>query len=191
MTKIGIFGGSFDPIHYSHLRIIEQIQESIQLDEFRVIPCNLPNNSKKNKISSNEHRYNMLKLALQDKNVIIDTREFEREGVSYTIDTINSFNQEDELFLIMGDEINFFEEWKDYREIIKRTTLVCAYGREKPSRRTLLTYNPIICKMNPDLAISSSIIRDLVSKNKSIKYLTPDNVINYIKEKGLYYENSH
>ena len=73
MSKIGLYGGTFDPVHYGHLLTIEQVKEFLQLDEIRVIPCNQPNNGKIN-ISNNSHREQMLRLALPE-NVINDSQK--------------------------------------------------------------------------------------------------------------------
>jgi len=188
MSKIAIYGGTFDPPTFAHLLIIEQIQKNMDFDEFYIIPCNLPNNDKIN-ITNNADRYNMLKIALSDHpNVKIDDRELKRGTISYTIDTLKSFDYENnELFLIMGDdEFNSFENWKNFEEIANIARIVCIISRDTPSIDMLNKYNPYIYELNPKTLISSSLIRNMISKGESVKYLLPDKVIEYIKKRNLY-----
>ena len=191
IKKIGVFGGTFDPIQYAHLRIAQESYEIFGLDKILFIPCNSPNNGKTN-ISSAAHRYNMLKLAIQDSyHFDISDMEIQRSGISYTIDTLNHLKKENiEIYLIMGyDEVKIFDKWKDPDKIAEISNKLvgvwrgprCIVGEEN---NLIEKYN--FHMLDIDINISSTIIREKVSKGFSIKYLTPDNVIKYIDNQCLY-----
>jgi len=192
--NIGILGGTFDPIHYAHLRMAEQAMEQLHFYQLMFLPCYLPNNGKVD-VSSDVHRYRMLSLARMEDHKSrfgIHLIELEKEGVSYTVDTLRALKEswypKDDLFFIMGsDEFNYFDKWKEPDEIVKLAKIVVLpRPRYDLPISKLLKYNPYVIEAVPEMDISSTGIREMVRKGKSIRYLTPDSVVKYINEQGLY-----
>lgn len=174
--KIGLFGGSFDPIHNGHLMLAEQAKTQLGLDEIVFIPCGeSPYLNKKIKTSS-EHRFLMIFYTINEiDNMFIDSIEIYKKERTYTIDTVKYFiaaYPQHELYLILGPDITpkSFMTWKDAKEI-KRLVKVAFTSKDF---------------WIPDVGIRSTLIRQMVKEGKSIKYLVPDSVEQYIKEKGLY-----
>ena len=174
---IGIFGGSFDPVHVGHLRAAIEIKERYALKSVYFVPCH-HHAFGKNFIASNKHRLAMLKLAIaHDPAFIIDERELNSDKPSYMIDTLLSFKQEfpdEALLLIIGsDNKNDFFKWHRAEEILS-VAQVIAVNRDAINGNI------------PILDISSTYIRDQINAKKNIRYLVPDLVFNYINEHKLY-----
>lgn len=201
--KIGVVGGSFNPIHNAHLVIAEQFREQLQLDLVLFIPSNIS----PNKIDTQHeyidamHRLNMLNLACRNnKQFIVDEVEILRSGISFTIDTLRYLRDKyinADLFLLIGeDQAKVFNHWNKWQDIIKLSQL-CIAGRElNENTNTRMQiermfnntqYNPIWIH-SPLLEISSSSIRKSINEGKSIRYQIPTSVFNYIKKNELYKE---
>jgi len=197
--KIGIFGGTFDPVHIGHLIIAERFCEIMELDKCLFVPSYLsPFKIEKNPIIPIEIRLKMLELAIDSNPIFeIETYEISRQEVSYTIDTIKYLQSKypnDELYLLIGaDQAKDFHNWKDYKEIMLRANICIA--------RRILDYElnifPFELYLNKDLMkvyklstpvieISSTEIRERIKEGKSVEYLLPANVYNYIKENNIY-----
>jgi len=188
--NIGVYGGTFNPIHYGHLINIEFIRDAFSLDKVLFIPTKSPVHKPAYNIDPYD-RLNMVKLAIDD-NPYFDASaiEIDRDSPSYTITTINDLKKKfisDKLHLIIGsDSFNELDSWKSYRELLSEISLIVI---KRPGSETLredilnITKEIKICE-NPLIDISSSMIRDRIQNGKSIKYLTPDSVINYIQKKG-------
>ena len=126
MKKVGIFGGSFDPIHFGHIAMAVSLKEAHKLDEILFIPANVNPQKQGLPLTDATHRLNMLKLALQDvPNCSIETIELNREGPSYMIDTIKALKKKkvhknSTFFLLFGEDIlPQFTEWKEPHELCK------------------------------------------------------------------------
>lgn len=199
MKKVGIMGGTFNPIHFGHLFLAEYAYDSIGLDQMLFMPSNHPPHKKQVNVVSSEQRLHMVKLAIQD-NPHFETSDMElkRTGLTYTADTLTILtenNPDTEYFFLVGaDSLLKLQYWKDPETICKLCTLVAA-GRDRQSIEELqsqvnylkLTYNAKILLMDmPMIDISSAQIRDRIAVNKSIRYYIPESVSNYIKEHGLY-----
>lgn len=201
VTRIGIFGGSFDPIHYGHLIIAERFREAMQLQEVRFVPAKVSPFKTDQQPSSDKQRLEMLRLAIGAHPCFrIDDCELRRGGVSYSIDTLRemqSANQLAEWFLLIGaDSLRDFERWKDPAEILGRAALVVARrgGEPEPDWSKLSTLiEPMgveairARKLDlPAIEISSSDIRKRVQSGRSIRYLLPPAVETYIREQQLW-----
>jgi len=185
MKKIGLLGGTFDPPHVGHLMIANEVLDQMNLDEIWFIPTNEPPH-KKSAQSSNEHRKNMLDLAIQDnKRFRVQTIEFDRLGKSYTIDTIRELQTMYNYtfyFIIGADMIEYLPKWHRIDELmnmiefigVKRTN----YKEDTPYPLTLLQI--------PIIDISSTDIRQRIHHHRTVKYLVQDNVYAYMKEHHLY-----
>jgi nicotinate-nucleotide adenylyltransferase len=170
---IGILGGTFDPVHLGHLRMALEALEKYKLTEVRFIPCALPVH-KKAPAASARQRIAMLKLALKSQPAfVLDTREVVRKTPSYMIDTLHSLKSEypnQSLGLLMGaTEMASFTSWHRFEEILMLAKLlIMPRGTENA------------------LPVSSTLIRKILKKNKSPRYLLPDPVLDYIIYHKIY-----
>lgn len=191
MYRIGILGGSFNPIHYGHLIIANNCINTFKLDRVFFIPAMNP--LKESILPL--HRYNMTKIATYDNSLfeVLDI-EIKQEKPCYTIDTINYLKNDyknAEFFFITGTDIIFsYEKWKDYDKLGNMIDFI-VYKRslnvtEEDKKRFLRLVKNVFFVDSPVIEISSSVIRDYIKKGYSIKYLLPDTVIDYIKENRLY-----
>lgn len=201
--KIGIMGGTFDPIHYGHLMLAEQIRTSFHLDEVIFIPVGKAPHKTLSNAAQKDQRFEMVKLAVASNPYFsLSDIEIKQSGTTYTIDTItelqSQMSKEDELFFITGaDAILLLESWKDYQSLVKKVKFIGAtrpgYEKEvleEKIRALHAKYGAQIeLSVVPALAISSTDIRDRVYAEKSIKYLLPEVVENYIHENFLYKEH--
>lgn len=204
---IGIIGGTFDPIHFGHLRPALEVSEQLSLDEVRFIPSAKPPHRWQPEASA-EHRLQMVKLAIEgtDK-FVIDEREYHREGASYTVDTLKSIREEigDEkpLCMIIGlDAFQSFTQWRDWQGILELAHLVVSSrpGYEKKlsddwmTKRLTETAEDLSHKPAgmlffaevSQLDISATYIRQQISNGKSVCYLTPKTVNDYIIRNKIY-----
>ena len=186
--RIGVFGGTFNPIHFGHLVLAEQAYEKLSLTKVIFIPSYCPPHKKSPNIALAFHRYNMVKLAIKDNpRFEISDIEIKRKGCSYLIDTLRELKNKyskAKLFFISGSDVSEqIARWKSIREILILSKLVLA---KRPGYR-LKKYNRNISVISiTELDISSSTIRRKINKVKSVRYLLPMRIYKYIKEKGLY-----
>lgn len=191
--KIGFFGGTFNPVHYGHLKNALLAKEQLKLNKIIFIPSKLPVHKKADFSISIEDRYNMLLRAVPEfKEFEVSRIEIDREEPSYTIITIQTLNDiypQCELFMIIGaDSFNEIDIWKDYTQIIDSVTVVVLRRKTDPILRDdLLHVIPKLEIINNDyIDISSTELRKKLKQNESVSTLIPDNVIEYILEKRLY-----
>lgn len=191
--KIGIFGGTFNPIHYGHLINAQLLLEDFSLDRILFVPSKKPVHKEIEENISGEDRYRMIQYAIEGNSGFEVSRiELDREDPSYTIITIRDLqlsSPEDAFYLIIGmDSLNDFHTWKEYRAIARRVPLIVI---ERPdhqlkNRSIVDDFDEIYFANNPLIDISSSRIRDYVKHGRSIQYLVPPKVEQYISEKGLF-----
>jgi nicotinate-nucleotide adenylyltransferase len=198
--RLGIMGGTFDPIHYGHLVLAEQIRCEYHLDKVLFIPAGHPPHKEDRKVTDNMHRYFMTLLAtINNPYFEVSTIELENKEVSYTIHTIMKlkeiYHENTELYFITGaDAICELDTWRDVENLFKLCNFI-AGTRPGPSTKYIDTkidelqkkYNSYIRKIDsPALAISSTDIRNKIRERQSIKYLLPESVEYYIYKNGLY-----
>lgn len=189
MKRIGVFGGTFNPIHNGHLIIAEAAIKSLKLDKIIFVPSYLPPHKKTSDIIEAEDRLNMVKLATRhNEDFEVSDLEIKRKGTSYTVDTIKElksrFNDDDEFYFIIGsDSIPELKKWKDIDNLLKIIKFV-AVNRPGYSFRGIP--KEALRIQIKGIEISSSNIRKLLKENKSIHSLVPEAAEQYIIKKRLY-----
>lgn len=190
MNKIGIYGGSFDPIHIGHLVIAQSFVEQCFLDKCYFVPAKVsPFKTNIPQYFTDEERIKMIELSIANNSKFeIETYEINNPDVSYTINTINYFSQAfpgTELFLLIGsDQAIHFDKWKESSKIKEVTKIVVAkrYNLFGTSIKSLHYKDSFTILNNPLIGISSTIIRDKIEARKSIQYLVADEVWKFIEK---------
>jgi nicotinate-nucleotide adenylyltransferase len=190
--KIGVLGGTFDPIHVGHLVLAEQVREKFQLERVIFIPCASPPHKTEQRLSPANDRFEMTKLALEGNlYFFVSDIELKREGLSYTVETLRELKElykDSEIYFLTGsDVLNEITTWKDPEEIYKLAKIVIGIrpGFDKFDAENHFAKKSIIVDIT-GVDISSTQIREKVSKSESIKYLVPSKVEEYIKSRNLY-----
>lgn len=197
--KIGLMGGTFDPIHIGHLFLAEEVANLYALDKIIFLPSGHGPHKDVNRVSDPHIRYEMVEKAIQDHPLfVVSDIETQRTGLSFTIDTIRHFKDlypEDQLFFITGaDAILTIETWREFESLLSACTFVAA---TRPSIRSKALieavkalnqkYHASIQLMDmPQLEISSSDIRKRVRMGRTVRYLVPEVVREMIRCRGLY-----
>ncbi len=221
MIRAGLFGGTFNPVHFGHLRTALEVMEGFGLDHIHLIPTANPPHKDKKALADDSDRFAMLSLAIDGApGFSISDAELKRPGRSYTIDTVrqltHSFPASTQCFLIMGlDAFMEIDTWKDYARLFEEISFIVMSRPE--DRNTILndgftgigeflqktvssgyvykkkencflheTLMPVNLFDVTALGISATAIRELIRKGRSIRYLTPEPVISYIYDKGLF-----
>jgi nicotinate-nucleotide adenylyltransferase len=206
---ICIFGGTFDPVHFGHLRPALEVQQALQIDRIDLLPCRIPPHREPPQ-GSPEQRLELLRLAVVDEPALaVDAREFDRKGPSYMVDTLTALRAErgaESVCLALGmDALLGLESWHRWREIAKLCHLVVMQrpggrwpqqgaiaellGSARTSELGRLQDRPAGCVFQvpvTQMAVSSTQIRDLLAAGKSPRYLLPDAVLNRIKQENWY-----
>ena len=198
--KIGIMGGTFDPIHMGHLILGEQSFEQLHLDKVLFMPSgNPPHKRNRTGRASDGQRVDMVRLAIEDNpHFELSLAEMHETGYTYTYRTLEELKEQnpdtDYYFIIGADSLFTFDEWKEPARICRACTLVVAVRDHASSdelnqeiKRLSAEYEgrfTLLDTMNID--VSSHQIRSWVSEGKSLKYYVPDPVISYMKENGIY-----
>ncbi len=186
--RIGILGGTFNPIHIGHLILAEEAREKLALDKVIFVPAYLPPHKDNLDIVPAQDRYNMVRLATKEnKYFSVSDIEIKRDGRSYTIDTAREFKRiypRDELYFITGsDLLKYLNDWKDLSEIISMVKFVVATRPGYPLEE-IPSYISTVAIRAVD--ISAFEVRACIRENKSFRYLVPDAVLGYINRKRLY-----
>lgn len=190
MNAVGILGGSFDPVHFGHLLTAQSILEERKLSKIIFVPCYISPHKVEKGSSLPHHRLEMLKLAVADYPLFqISEIELEREGISFTIDTLRILKSEyDKIELIIGyDNILKFNTWKEpdaIFEIAKVVVMKRTFANENISKDKY--YNKACFVNTPNIEISSSLLRNRVQNNLPIDFYVPEKVKNYILKNKLY-----
>jgi len=201
--NIGLFGGTFDPIHWGHLAVAEEVRAKLELDEVIFIPAGQPWLKADRSISPTIHRLKMVSLAIADKSYFkVSAVEIDRSGPSYTVDTVTSLRHDvgtkAELFFLLGsDALIDLPQWKEPSRLVQMCRLVTFNrpGAVLPSLTLLEEAIPgvsqhIIVIEVSQIDISATRIRQQVALGASIHQLVPEAVERYILEQGLYTETT-
>lgn len=192
--KIGIFGGTFDPIHIAHLLLAEWIKEEFNLSKIIFVPAATPPHKQNQKMTPPLLRLQMVQLAIQ-RNPVFEASNFEIEkgDISYSIDTIHHFRQRHQLpakqlfFIIGADSLLELTLWRNPEQILRDCQVVVyqrrGYDITKAKKKFL---RHVILLDNPIIEISSSTIRQYIADGHSIKYMVPVSVEEFIFKKALY-----
>ena len=212
---VGIFGGTFDPIHYGHLRVAEEIVETVGLQKMYFVPAGMPR-LRHSPVASPQHRVEIVRLAIQkNPDFVLDEREIYRDGVSYSIDTVREFKQEfgEEIrlcFVLGADAFINLPEWNNWKELFNLCHFIVSTRpgytltlikellskelREECSQRWVSnteslkkdTSGLIFIASTTMLDISATSIRAHIAAGRSVRHLVPSVTVNYISENKLY-----
>jgi nicotinate-nucleotide adenylyltransferase len=199
MSLFGIIGGTFDPIHYGHLVLAEKALEAFGLAKVIFVPAAIPPHKIGEVSTSAVNRLRMVELAIENNPRFEVSRvELEREGPSYSIDTLRELKKQgygDQAAFIMGfDSLLELYSWKNYQEFLAETKVITAFrpgypilkGEEEWPEFLRPYLTQILVLEAPLLAISSTWLRVELMYNRSIRYLLPEAVRDYINENRLY-----
>jgi len=190
MSKVGIFGGTFDPIHLGHLITAQSVRELRNLNKIIFIPAFISPHKSEMKTSSAEDRLNMIKLAIEGISFFdYSDLEIKKGGVSFTIDTLKELKDKyDDLEFIIGyDNIFEFHTWKDPDEIMKLTKLIVLKRRSShPPQFMDRYYNQAVFVETRGIEISATDLRERVRNEQPINFLVPPKVMEYIYNHNLY-----
>ncbi len=192
--KFGLFGGTFNPPHIGHLIVIEAVRDSLKFDKIFFIPSAQPPNKQGMLLAPPEMRYEMTRLAVQGNlNFQVSDIEIQRQGPSYTIDTLEKlialYPKADFSLIIGADNLLEFETWRAPEEISNKADLVVMSRPEFPIHNIKSNYSRYAQFLNvPQIGISSTDIRRRVKMARSIRYLVPLTVEQFIHHRGLYKE---
>lgn len=214
---IGIYGGTFDPIHYGHLRIAEELAELIDLSRVIFVPSGTPR-LRAAPVASRNHRSYMVSLAIYGNGkFLLDEREIHRNGISTTVESLREYRNEigdsSALCFLLGiDAFIKINQWYNWQSLFDLCHIIIvprpgysfidddhylhddikkeliSRNVKNPRDLTLQANGFVYCAHTSLLEISASYIRSLIRDGKSIRYLLPDNVSDFIKENGLYIE---
>lgn len=196
--KIGIFGGSFNPVHNGHVNLAKNYLKTLSLDLLLIIPTNIPPHKENKNMAPAQDRLNMLSLAFDGiDSVVVSDIELKSEGKNYTILTLEKLTKiypDAEFYLIVGGDMFLsFETWRDYKKILSICT-VCAAPRKVDEVARLTAYvqkidpkneNTIILDL-PVVDVSSTQVRECILNNGDFKNLVSEKVFDYIIQKELY-----
>ena len=211
--RVGLFGGSFNPIHLGHLRGAEEVREAMALDLIYFIPASSPPHKPQGDLAPAEHRLKMVQLATKgNRHFLVSESEVRRAGRSYTVDTVRQFRANlrgaASIFLMMGgDAFGEMETWKDADEITRLASIIVhtrspageaaastsalaaikRFGYIKDSGHYVHPSGQTLSFVTTTfLPISASAIREKLQNKKSVRYLLSTDVLDYIERHGLY-----
>lgn len=187
--RIGIFGGSFDPVHIAHLTVAEAAAEQLMLDEVRFVPTAIQPFKPEGHHADAEHRVAMLRLALNGRvGLVLDLREVERGGISYTVDTLTDLRRQfprDELFLLIGaDTAGDLPRWRDVDKLGELAQIVAMSRVGGPPPDLAAITNVLTV---PSIDVSASAIRQAARRGKDVAEWVPGAVAEYIRTHQVYH----
>ena len=183
MSRVGVFGGTFDPVHVGHLAIANEALDELALDRVYFVPARRSPLKQEGPVASAEDRLAMLTAAIADEpRFRVSPAELDREGPSFTVDTLEALRGEGELFLILGsDAYADFQRWREPARIKGLATIVLAARPGAPNA-------PQGVRMldSPLMDISSRELRARAARGRSLRYLVPKEALRYLEEHRLY-----
>ena len=202
--KIGIFGGTFNPPHKGHSRMVEKMAEELELDKVIIIPNKVPTHKRCDDLADNHDRLAMCKIAFKSPKYEISTMEMDRETDSYTIYTVEDLRKKypnDDLYLIIGsDMFLIFHKWYKHKELLEQCT-ICVASRDNEENiqklrayafEQLGVYMPQLDGKHVHISlldayeVSSSEIRERINMEKSLYGLVAPEIIEYMEQNKLY-----
>ena len=199
--KLGIMGGTFDPVHMGHLLIAENARCALSLDQVLFVPAGRPWLRGEAKVSEGHHRLRMVELAIAGNPAFSATDiEIDRPGPTYTVDTLETlkddYGEGTELFFIIGsDALVNMDRWRSPARLFELSTLA-VFGRSDGEDSLVLTYrlthqfpqivDAVVWMGRSLTSISSTDIRRRLAADEPVRYMVPDSVDQYIRENGLY-----
>lgn len=201
MRRIGLFGGTFNPPHLAHKRLSDEMKEKLSLEKVIIMPTFTPPHKEAKSLASSKERLEMCRRTFSDSFYKISDLEIKREGKSYTVDTLEALKEiypDDEIFLIIGsDMLLSFHKWYRYEDILSLCTL-CVISRDDGERDKILSdyakdvlkkdaeKGEIIISRSAPVELSSTLIRERISKGEDVSVYLEKGTYEFIKEKGLY-----
>ncbi len=189
-VRRGILGGTFDPPHLAHLFAGEAAYRDLGLDVVTFIPAGAPWQKAGRRMTSAEDRWRMTELAVADVPYFeADDREVRREGWTYTIDTLKSFPEDEQLFLILGaDAARGLSSWQSAAEVLQRATVavIPRPGVERSQVDESLRGGHVIWLETPDVRLSGTMLRRQAAAERSIRFLVRDDVWRYVRDNEIY-----
>ncbi len=209
VRRIGLLGGTFNPVHIGHLRVALEVVELMGLDELRLIPSARPPHREAPQVSA-EQRLALVELAVADEAQLrVDDRELWRDGPSFTYDTLESVRSElaaeDQLFLLLGwDAFCGLPTWHRWQELLDFCHILVLQRQDADSELPEALRDLLVTRTEHDplslagpggrisfiwqapLVVSATQIRQLLAQGRSVRYLVPDAVLAYIQAQGLY-----
>lgn len=207
---VGLFGGTFNPVHIGHLRTALEIRELLGLDEMRLLPCALPPHRDEPHVSA-RHRANMVSLAIADEpGLVLDERELRRAGPSWTVETLHEVREElgpeAQLSFCVGmDSLVSLANWHRWRELTDSAHLVVAARpgwhlpvegevaewfaerrADSPEGLAGRSHGGVLIAELTLLPVAATDLRSRLAEGHSVRYLTPDSVLDYIRKHRLY-----
>lgn len=199
MRKVGIMGGTFNPIHFVHLLLAEAAYEQYHLDEIVFLPSKRPAYKPISEVIEEEHRFHMIELAISDNpHFSVSDMEFYREGNTYTADTLleltKKFPDTEFYFVIGGDSLFSLEKWSRPEIVMEKAHIVAAQRDDKDNERLVQKMMELNEKYKakiellqvPMMEVSSRMLRERVKEGQSIRYFLPETVRSYIIKHGFY-----
>jgi nicotinate-nucleotide adenylyltransferase len=189
VQRIGVLGGTFNPIHVGHLAMAQMALERMHLTKVVFVPAYIPPHKNPGVVAPAKHRYQMVKLAIEG-NASFEISDFEisKEGKSYTVDTMNYFYrfypQDTKLyFVIGGDALGDLRSWRYIDDILKISEFIVVNRPGYIKKSGDVKHHSVIM---PGIDISSSYVRIRLFQNRTIRYFVPDKVLEYISQNKLY-----
>jgi nicotinate-nucleotide adenylyltransferase len=188
--RLGIFGGTFDPVHVGHLILAQEALEQLDLDRLWFLPASRPAHKRARAITPVAHRIAMLRHAVRgNPRFTISRIEADQDGPSFTVTTLERLARTEraDLYFLMGqDSLEEFRTWREPDRILALARLVVAPRGERAQRLDAATRRRVVFLDQPRIGIASSDIRRRLRRGAAVRYWVPDPVLSYIRRHGLY-----
>lgn len=201
MGNIGIYGGTFNPVHKGHAKLLKSVMKAVDFEKVIVLPDRIPPHKQADNLASGADRYNMCRLVFKDiSRVEVSDWELKQCGKSYSVFTLRHFHDiypDDKLFFIMGsDMLLSFHEWYCYKEILELASIICISRESKYTSDILTDYaqkltenmGEVIILEEKPFEVSSSQIRAKLKNHEDCSCYLNENVVQYIEANKLYHE---